>query len=261
VKTAHLVTGGKGNIGKTAFAELLTCAAINAGHAPELIDADSKKQTFSRLRGNAVHKIALSDDPMFEAQPDLIWHLLANGDRDVIVDLAAQSDHLLTNWLQARGIARAAESNQIQIIKWWVADLDTDSFDELSQLHKNFPTIRHVLVQSHFRVRPEMWEETLATNAALKGAIADGLETIEFPRMFVGVMDRLRQRKLTLTAAVLDDKHEHMDMLDRSTVINWVEAASAQIQEAYQFTPSETDKPPDSPKPPNDSKEKTSKAK
>jgi hypothetical protein len=261
VKTAHIITGGKGNIGKTAFAELLTCAAINAGHTPELIDADSKKQTFSRLRGNDVHKIALSDDPMFEAQPDLIWHLLASGDRDVIVDLAAQSDHLLTSWIQTRGIVRSAESNQIQIVKWWVADLDTNSFDELSQLYKKFPTIRHVLVQSHFRARPEMWAETLATNETLKGAISNGLTTIEFPRMFVGVMDRLRQRKLTLSAAILDENHKQIDMLDRSTVINWVEAATAQIQEVYQFQKKETDRPPDSPKPATDSKEKTSKAK
>lgn len=242
MKTAHIVTGGKGNVGKTAFAELLACAATAAGQAPELIDADSKKQTFSRLRGDAVHKIVLSDDPMFEAQPDIIWHLLANGTQDVIVDLAAQSDHLFSSWLTARGIAEVAQTSQIQIIKWWVADLDADSFDELNHLYRTFPTINHVLVQSHYRARPEMWAEVAATNESLRAAISDGLKTIEFPRMFTGVMDALRQRKLTLTDALLDEQHERIEMLNRSTVINWVKAATDQVQEAYQFQPPETGK-------------------
>lgn len=279
MKTAHIVTGGKGNIGKTAFAELLTCMAIAAGHKPNLVDADYKKQTLSRWHGDGVTKLMLNDDPTFAAQPDNIWRLLVSEEGNVIVDLAAQSDHLLSSWLRARGIARAAESSQIQIIKWWVADLDTDSFEELASSCTEFPTIHHILVKSHFRARSEMWEEPLATNEALKGAIANGMKTIEFPRMFVGVMDKLRQHSVTLSTAIADEKYKHVDMLDRSTVMNWVEDATAQVQTIYKFQPtkpaadspeqnnpeptanSNTEPTSNSPKPTADSKKKTSKAK
>ncbi|MGB3766589.1 MAG: hypothetical protein WA947_08515 [Phormidesmis sp.] len=273
MKTAHIVTGGKGNIGKTAFAELLTCMAIASGHQPNLVDADYKKQTLSRWRGDAVTKLMLSDDPTFASQPDNIWRLLVNEEGNVIVDLAAQSDHLLSSWLKERGIARAAEANQIQIIKWWVADLDTDSFEELVKSYADFPTIHHVLVKSHFRARSEMWEEPLATNEALKGAIANGLKAIEFPRMFVGVMDKLRQQNVTLSTAIADEEYKHVDMLDRSTVMNWVEDAAAQVQTIYQFQPTKpaaespgpaadnAEPTSNSPKPAASSKKKTSKAK
>lgn len=235
MKTAHIVTGGKGNVGKTAFAELLTCAAIAAGQNPVLIDGDSKKQTFSRLRGKSVKTVVLSDDPMFESQPDLIWHQLAKEKQNVIVDLAAQSDHLFSSWLRVRGIADIANYSGAQIIKWWIADLDSDSFDELADLCEEFPTIKHVLVQSHFRARPEMWAETLATNKSIKGAIASGLEVIEFPRMFVGVMDSLRRKKITFTDVLLDEEHKKVDMLNRSTVINWVAGAVAEVGTVYEF--------------------------
>ena len=235
MKTAHIVTGGKGNVGKTAFAELLTCAAIASGGTPALIDADAKKQTFSRLRGDGVHKVVLSDDPMFEAQPDKIWNLLVGGAQDVIVDLAAQSDHLFSQWLRVRGITELAKSNEVEIVKWWIADLDADSFDELTHLCQDFPTVSHVLVKSHFRVRPELWEEAMLTNASLQGAVSNGLKVIEFPRMFTGVMDRLRQQNLTLTDALLDERHERIEMLNRSTVINWVRDAVEKLEAVHKF--------------------------
>jgi hypothetical protein len=258
--TAHIITGGKGNVGKTAFAELLIYSAGKAGHSPTIFDGDHKMQTLAEWHGDeGVTPVVISDDPSLQDQPDIIWDVMINETCDVIIDLAAQSDHLLSGWMKDRGVHIAAKSKQIQIIKWWIADLNVPSIIELENSIKEFPDIKHVLVKNLYRARPEMWTAFIKSNKVVSEAISSGLKTIEFNRMFVGVMDRLRENKMTFADAIADEKHDRIDMLDRSTVMSWVKDASAQIKPVYEFKPC---KPAEvSPEPEADSKKKDAKAK
>ena len=243
--TIHLISGGKGNIGKTAFTETLATIAIAAGMQPYLVDADMKKQTLSKLRGSDVTKIVLSDDPMFETQCDRIWKLASQKEGDVIVDLAAQSDHILTDWMDTRGIAQIARNMDIGIIKWWIADLDPDSFVELADSRNRYAHdgVLHVLVQSHHRIRPLIWEEFMSNNSSVKAELKNGLKAICFPRMFTGLMDKMREKGQTLTDTLLDTEFKHTEMIDQSTVANWINTVVSEVESVYSFSDAVSEQP------------------
>ncbi|EDX82529.1 hypothetical protein S7335_1233 [Synechococcus sp. PCC 7335] len=237
--TIHIITSGKANVGKSSFAAALATVGANAGANPSLIDADDENQTLYKLYGKGVPRIKLSDDELYEAQPDTIWYKALQTGRDVIVDLAAQTDSHINRWLDDRGILEAAKDNNIGVIKWWLADLDPDSFERLDTLCQRYRTdeITHVLVKSHFRGRPSLWAETEAENKNIITAKENGLKSIEFPKMFIGINDRLRANNQTFYEVLQDKKHENIDMLNRSSVIKWIKRCTEQIEQVYQFTP------------------------
>lgn len=236
--TIHLVTGGKGNVGKSSFACALATIGAAAGANPQLIDADEQKQTLSKLYGK-IPVVPLSGDPALQGQPDVIWQLTEENKRDVIVDLAAQTDVHINQWMENRGILDIAKLRGTKIIKWWVADLDPDSLTDLLKLHKEYPSdqITHVLVKSLYRGHELLWAKTEAKGTKIDEAKNEGLKVIDFPRMFEGVIDRLRADKQTFRDVMLDDKHESTHMLNRATVLSWMRKFQAQINEVYEFTP------------------------
>ena len=234
--TIHIVSSGKGNVGKSAFANVLECIAFAAGSDPQLIDADDQKQTLSKMHKSAT-KISMSDDPELENHPDAIWYLAETNSRDVIVDLAAQTDIHLNRWLDNRGVVAAAAQKKIRLIRWWVSDANSDSLQDLAALSERYSPddITHVLVKSLYRVRPIRWESELMTSNAVKTAIANGTKVIEFPKLFGTLIEDMRKGNKQLKEIILDDNHKSIDMLNRSTVMRWVDLCREQIETVYKF--------------------------
>ena len=238
--TIHIVTSGKGNVGKSSFASALATVGAAAGANPQLIDADEQKQTLSKLYGEKkTLMVKLSDDPIYEGQPDAIWQMAESTGLDIIVDLAAQTDIHINRWMRDRGILDIAKLRNTRIIKWWVADLDSDSFVDLSKLCTDYSSdqITHVLVKSLYRGRDSLWEKIEQKNENITAAKKLGLKIIEFPRMFEGVIDKLRAKNQTFRDVMLDEQHKNIDMLNRSTVLSWIRKVQKQVEEVYQFTP------------------------
>ncbi len=233
----HIVSSGKGNVGKSAFASVLSYLAKKAEANPQLVDGDDQKQTFCKLHGEEATLISISDDPALERQPDSIWYLAEKNGQDVIVDLAAQADVYLNRWLLNRGVIETAKQSEVSIYKWWVCDLDPGSIAEIARLSMSeaFKDVRHVLVKSYYRARPELWDAELDENQTLKAALAKNLEVIEFPRLFGNLVTDLRQRGTTFVDIAADSDHTKIDMLNRSTVLRWLELCQAQVEKVYSF--------------------------
>ncbi|MEM6453008.1 MAG: hypothetical protein AAF703_22160 [Cyanobacteria bacterium P01_D01_bin.105] len=235
--TIHIVSSGKGNVGKSAFASVLNYLAIEAGAEPRLIDADDQKQTCCQLHGDKATLISVSDDPALESQPDTIWYLASTTEQDVIVDLAAQADVYINRWLLGRGVIETAKQSDIQIYKWWVCDLDPGSLAEIARLStsEEFEGVKHILVKSFHRARPALWDSELERNDALKAAIDKNLSVIDFPHLFGTLVNDLRQQGTTFGDVVADTKHEKIDMLNRSTVMRWLESCRVEVEKMYTF--------------------------
>ena len=110
----HIVSSGKGNVGKSGFASALYCIGFASGADPQLVDADDQKQTLFDLHGKDTSQIIISDDPALESQPDAIWYLSEKKKRDIIVDLAAESDVHVNKWLERRGVIQTAQKQKLR---------------------------------------------------------------------------------------------------------------------------------------------------
>lgn len=237
MSTIHLISSRQGNVGKTLFASMIYFLGFAAGGDPQLVDADDQKQTLSSLH-DGISRITLSDDPALESQPDKIWYLSEETKKDIIVDLAGQTDIYINDWLQKRGVLQTAKQTKTRLIKWWLSDLEPGSLAEIVRLSKAYSPneITHVLVKSYYRARPELWDSALASTPDLEDALSSDLKVIEFPRLFGQLADDFRKRGLSFKDIVLDEKYEKVDMLNRATVLAWIEKCRSEIEQVYQFT-------------------------
>ena len=124
-----------------------------------------------------------------------------------------------------------------QIIKWWVSDIDPGSLSEIARLSSVYSSdqITHVLVKSLYRDREELWESAIASSSELQTAIEAGLQVIEFPRLFGRLMSDFRRDKKMFKDIILDEEHKNTDMLNRSTVLNWIDECTKQVEKIYKF--------------------------
>lgn len=231
----HFISSGKGNVGKSTFASFLAHLADRAGADPLLVDGDCQRQTFYRYLGSRVKTVVLSDDPALESQPDTIWYLVEKEDRDVIVDLGAQTDIIVNRWLDERSIYDSAQELGVEIYKWWVADLDKDSLNEVALLAQNIPAVKHVLVKNLDCAKAPAWRATVKGNPALSEALSRNLQSIQFPRLFGTLVESLREQRVTFQDVIGDRNHEIIGMLDRGTILKWIKACEAEVTPIYAF--------------------------
>lgn len=229
----HIVSSGKGSSGKSLFAATLGDLLIKAGRKVERIDADPQKQVISTLYGDSATPIELGSDPDLEEQPMVILSLAQESDTDdVIVDLAADTDVHLNRWIDAVDLESVAKSLDLTIIKWWVGDTDLGSLRELALSYSKYPDIKHVLVMNLSKARRPKWEKVIESCAEIKGAIAGGLSTIEFPKLYGTLAEDYREAGITWET-VLDEHsaktYKKSDLISAGIINKWTQQCQQQI--------------------------------
>ena len=129
----HLIGGEKGGVGKSVVSRLLAQYCIDNAMPFTVVDADRSHGAMKRFYAEFANEGDLDD---FETT-DLILQLALDQDQRVIVDLPAQSDRLLANWMTRNGIIELAAENQIPITFWHIMD---DGKDSLGLLHSTLTT-------------------------------------------------------------------------------------------------------------------------
>ena len=234
-KAIHIVTGGKGNVGKSAFSTAIACISSASGNKSVLIDADIYQQTLSSLHKDSI-KIVLSEDPELDSQPDRIWLEAEKAEGDVIVDLAAEGDPIVNTWLEERDVVGAAEHYKIPIYKWWLADMDEAATAKLVELCKSSDGIQYVLVKNLSRKSRPYWDAYIEEHTDLKALIGAGtLKHIDFPKIGHNLIVNLRNRGITFREAVLDTGYKKVGILDQGTVTKWIQKVAQEIGTVYTF--------------------------
>ena len=144
----HFVGGEKGGVGKSVVARLLAQYFIDKTMPFSVVDAD-------RSHGAMVRHYAQFTNPgdldNFETT-DHIMQLALDADQRVIVDLPAQSERHLFNWMTKNGIVELAEESKIPITFWHVMDDGKDAVSLLqSLLVKYGSTVGYIIVKNYGR--------------------------------------------------------------------------------------------------------------
>jgi hypothetical protein len=230
----HIVTGDKGNVGKSAW-----CAAMIEYYryyeSPlELIDADSDSQTLSRTYKDAF-PVMLSDNSAYTTFVDTIYEIAYEEAQkkdkggDVLVDLPAGGEKFINKWLDECAITERAKEDGITIFKWWVSDSDAVSIQLFEEDFDKYPSISHVFLKNMGRSAAPQWvnfDKKKKLHASIKkGQIA----LIEIPSVNSIYLDEIREAGVPLADVLADKKYELFSLSKNMRIKAWVGHTQALI--------------------------------
>lgn len=223
----HLVTGNKGNVGKSAFSSAVIEYYRHHEKGLIVMDCDKDSQTLSKCyQGSMV--LSLSDNPALASQPDMILQVAfkesqKEGERsDVLVDLPAGGEKQLNHWLNDCGVEEFSLDAGVTFYKWWVCDSDPHSMELFQESFAAYPKIKHVFVKNMGRSYEHDWQVSPHMKAIDDLLSKDKIRTMEIPRLLAGILKALREEGLELNDVVEDIKYELFDVTTRLRVNSWL---------------------------------------
>ncbi len=145
----HLVGGEKGGVGKSLLARLLAQYFIDNSIA--FIGFDSDRTHGALLRFYAGYASAIAMDN-YESLDAIVEAATAVPERRILVDLAAQTNHGLTQWMDESQLLEVAPEIGLNIRYWHVMDAGRDSVDLLKRLLDRHGTrLNYTLVLNQVR--------------------------------------------------------------------------------------------------------------
>lgn len=202
----NYVTGNKGNVGKTAFANALIEFYRQNNVGLIKIDADSDSQTLSKMYKDAM-LLVLSDDPRLSSQTDIIFRLAyaesqkESGRQDLLVDLPAGGEKDINRWMKECGLAEDAATYGISFVKWWVCDSDPYSIELFETSLKENPDVKHIFLKNMGRSSANNWK-TFDKKKTLHSLIKkQSALVLEIPLVDAETLNSLREQSISFEQA------------------------------------------------------------
>lgn len=150
----HFIGGEKGRVGKSLVARLLAQYLID--HERPFLAFDTDKSHGALMRFYAGYASPVVVD-RYESLDTIVEAAAAEPEvdgkqRSILVDLAAQTQDALTQWMDDSGLLELSGELGLAITYWHVMDSGRDSVDLLRKLLDRFGSrLNYVLVQNHIR--------------------------------------------------------------------------------------------------------------
>lgn len=146
----HLIGGEKGGVGKSLVARVLAQYFID--HSVPFLGFDSDRSHGALLRFYAGYASPVLID-RYDSLDAIVEAATEQPDRRILVDLAAQTQQSLTNWMDESQLLALAPELGLQIRYWHVMDNGKDSVDLLRRLLDRYGQhhLGYVIVQNQLR--------------------------------------------------------------------------------------------------------------
>jgi hypothetical protein len=223
----HFIGGEKGGVGKSVVARLLAQYFIDNNTPFVGFDTDASHGTFTRFYEEFADAVQPGE---FESLDRIAEQALEDPQKFIIVDLAAQTDRPLTDWIESSGVIELMQENQVELNYWHVMDDGKDSFDLLGKLLARFGNqLRYTIVLNHGR--GERFQTYLGSETQ---ALAQRLQarTIEIPKLHASAMQKIDHGNSSFWAAVNNAKAQNLGMMDRQRVKLWLRKVYAAFEDA-----------------------------
>lgn len=224
--TIHLIGGEKGGVGKSVVARLLAQYMID--HEIPFIGFDTDRSHGALLRFYSDFAAPTVIDN-YESLDNLIETASANPEHRILVDLAAQTHHPLSIWMEESGVLALAEELGISVCYWNVMDSGKDCVDLLSKLIDQFGNrLNYVLVQN--QLRDEQFT-ILESSGVKEKALELGARIINLKRLHTPVMTKIDRSSSSFWAAKNKepDNLNPLGLLERQRVKIWLNHAYNEI--------------------------------
>ncbi|OYY93894.1 MAG: mobilization protein [Hydrogenophilales bacterium 28-61-23] len=145
----HLIGGEKGGVGKSLVARVLAQYLID--HELSFIGFDTDQSHGALLRFYADFAAPVAID-RYESLDRIVEAAVAEAERRVLVDLAAQTHPFLMRWMEDSGLLEMVDELGLDLTYWHVMDSGQDAVDLLRQLLDRFGgRLKLVLVLNEVR--------------------------------------------------------------------------------------------------------------
>ena len=223
--TIHLIGGEKGGVGKSLVARVLAQYFID--HSLAFLGFDSDRSHGALLRFYAGYASPVLIDH-YESLDAIVEAATENSERRILVDLAAQTQKSLTNWMDESQLLGVAPELGLSIRYWHVMDNGKDSVDLLQRLLDKYgPRLRYVLVQNQLRGEDF---SILRHSGQLERAQGWGADVMTLARVQESTLTRIDAASTSFWAATQpDDKSTRLGVLERQRLRTWLKNAYDEI--------------------------------
>ncbi len=222
----HLVGGEKGGVGKSVVARVLAQYMIDRELPFCAFDTDRSHGSLLRFYGD--YSVP-TEVEAFESLDAIVEAAVADSERHILVDLAAQTFQPLVAWLEESGVLELTNDLGITVTYWNVMDAGKDSVDLLGPLFaQHAPNLNYVLVLNELRgddfslfEQSEAKQRTLDINAQI----------ISLKRLHPPLMQKIDASSASFWAAKnsAPDNAMKLGLLERHRVKIWLQQAYAAI--------------------------------
>ena len=175
----HFIGGEKGGVGKSLVARLLAQYFIDRERPFLGFDTDKSHGALLRFYTDYASPVVVD---RYESLDRIVDAVAEDPDRQILVDLAAQTHQFLVPWIEDSGLLDLSDELGMSIVYWHVMDSGRDSADLLGRLLDQFgERLPLVLVLNEIRGdRFDLLEDSgLRARAEEQGARVMGLRKLQ----------------------------------------------------------------------------------
>jgi hypothetical protein len=222
----HLIGGEKGGVGKSLVARLVAQYFID--QSIPFLGFDSDRSHGALLRFYAGYASPVVVD-QYDSLDAIVEAATEQPERRILVDLAAQTQQSVTNWMDESQLLELAPELGLHIRYWHVMDTGKDSVDLLHRLLDRYEQrLNYVIVQNQLR-----GEEfgILRQSGQLERARGWGAEVITVKRLQEATVTKIDANSSSFWAASQSDEKSgaRLGLLERQRLRNWLKSAYSEI--------------------------------
>jgi hypothetical protein len=222
----HLIGGEKGGVGKSLVARLVAQYMID-NNIPFLgFDSDRSHGALLRFYAGYASPVLIDS---YESLDAIVEAATENSERRVLVDLAAQTQERLTQWMDDSQLLEVSPELGLHIRYWHVMDAGKDSVDLLKRLLDRHGTkLNYVLVLNEirgddFRILDKSGEK--------ERALSLGASVVQLKRLHEVSMIKIDASSASFWAAANkgDGDTSGLGILERQRVKVWLRNAFSEL--------------------------------
>ena len=225
----HFIGGEKGGVGKSLVSRLLAQYLID--RELPFLGFDTDRSHGALLRFYAGYASPVLVD-RYEALDSIIEAAIAQPERRLLVDLAAQTHDPLVKWMDESGVLEMAGDSGFSITYWHVMDSGRDSADLLKKLLDRFGArLDYVLVRNQMRGDDF---SLLERSGEQDRAEALGARTVSIKHLSDAIIQKIDASSSSFWAAQHDTEKSRtgLGLMDRQRLKMWLRDANQQIESA-----------------------------
>lgn len=225
----HFVGGEKGGVGKSVMSRLLAQYFIDREIPFSAFDSDQTHPALLRYYADYAKPVLIHD---FESVDQLVEEAM-NEDRQILVDLAAQTETSLFKWLDAGNVLTLAENSGLEIRFWFVIDDSYDSLNLLTATLDRFQSTPLVFVIVKNYGRAEKFSALHWSGLTVRLSL-QGFATLELPALDTVSMRKIDRYGLSFWAAIHNNDRQQaqcLNILARERVKRWTQGVFEKIDD------------------------------